>query len=182
MPVLKEAGPAALAAALLAAGCAKPPDNLAGDAPPPVEASVDLERYLGRWYEIARYPNGFEDEDCVGVTADYSRRDDGLIRVLNTCRKGGLDGEEDRAEGRARVIEGSNGAKLEVSFFGPFWGDYWILDVDDDYGWSLVGGPEGRYLWILSRTPTLPDDVLEARLQTLRDLGYDTDALFFTPQ
>lgn len=172
----------AAGAALCVSACfTPPPDNLAGDEPPPVVEEVDLDRYLGRWFEIARYDMAFE-RGCDGVTANYARRDDGLIRVVNTCRKGGLDGEAEVAEGRARVVEGSNGAKLKVSFFGPFWGDYWVLELDEDYDWSVVGGPEGRYLWILSRTPQMDQAVLDARLARLKQLGYDTGELLFPEQ
>ena len=172
---------AAAAALALSACFTPPPDNLAGDQPPPVVDRVDLDRYLGRWFEIARYDMAFE-RGCDGVTANYSRREDGLIRVINTCRQGGLDGELEIAEGRARVVEGSNGAKLKVSFFGPFWGDYWVLELDEAYEWVVVGGPEGRYLWILSRTPQMDAAVLDARLQRLEQIGYDTSELIYPDQ
>ena len=173
-----------LAAALalsLSACLGIPPDRLEGDAPPPVVASVDLDRYLGRWFEIARYDNGFE-RGCDGVTANYARRVDGLINVINTCRKGGLDGEIDAIEGRARVVDGSNGAKLEVSFFGPFWGDYWVIELDPDYRWAVVSEPRGRFLWILAREPQMDVAVLKARLDNLRALGFDTEALVYPQQ
>lgn len=176
MPVLARLW---LPALLALAACAQPPVNRT-PGPLPVAESVDLDSYLGRWFEIARYEHNFE-KDCVDVTAEYSLREDGLIRVINTCRKA-TDGRVEVAQARARIVDGSNNAKLKVSFFGPFWGDYWILDVADDYGWALVGEPEGRYLWILARTPSLPEDVLEARIGTLRGLGYNIDALYFTPQ
>lgn len=149
--------------------------------PEPVKA-LELERYLGKWYELARYENRFE-KGCEAVTAEYAKRDDGLISVLNTCRKGGVDGEKDTAEGKARIVEGSNGAKLKVSFFGPlFFGDYWVLDRAEDYSWSIVGEPLGKYLWILTRD-AVPDkqkrDALIARAKTL---GYDTSLLYFPKQ
>lgn len=165
----------------LLAACAKPPVNRDESAPLEVVSSVDLDRYLGRWYEIARFPNSFE-EDCEGVTADYSRREDGLIKVVNTCRKGGVDGPEDVAEGRARVVDEATNAKLEVSFFGPFWGDYWIIDLGPDYAYSVVSEPEGRYLWILSRTPTLEEETLTGITARLADRGYNIDALYYTEQ
>jgi apolipoprotein D and lipocalin family protein len=167
---------------LLLAGCAGPPVNRAEDAPP-LEAvdQVDLDRYLGRWYEIARFPNRFE-KNCEGVTADYARREDGLIAVTNTCRKGSPDGEEKVANGRARIVDEETNAKLEVSFFGPFWGDYWIIGLADDYSLSLVGEPEGRYLWILSRTPMISDEARDKALNDLKAMGYNTDALYWTEQ
>ncbi len=140
--------------------------------PEPAKA-VDLERYAGLWYEIGRYENGFE-RGCEGVTARYTVRDDGLVGVLNTCRQGDVAGEERTAEGKARIVGNSGGAKLKVSFFGPFYvGDYWILDRADDYSWSIVGEPSGRYLWLLSRTPRPSAEVRTTILNRARDLGYD---------
>jgi apolipoprotein D and lipocalin family protein len=133
---------------------------------------VDLGRYAGLWYEIGRYENGFE-RGMEAVTAEYRPRGDGLLQVINAGRRGGLDGPASRAVGRAKVVPGSGGAKLKVSFFGPFWGDYWVLDHDPDYAWSIVGEPSGRYLWLLSRTarpsPAMRD-LIESRA---RSLGYD---------
>lgn len=173
---------AGFAILFLLAGCSQPPVNRAADAPPlQTVESVDLERYLGRWYEIARFPNTFE-ENCEGVTADYGRRDDGLISVTNTCYEGSPGGEKKVAEGRARVVDETTNAKLKVSFFGPFWGDYWIIGLADDYSLALVGEPEGRYLWILSRTPEISDEVREQALSELQAMGYDTDKLYFTEQ
>ena len=142
---------------------------------------VDIQRYLGLWYEIARLPNRFE-RDCEGVTAEYSLRDDGRITVRNSCREGSLDGEVKVANGRARIVDSDTNAKLEVSFFGPFWGDYWIIGLADDYSLALVGEPSGRYLWILARTPTIDDSVRDAALSALTDAGYDVSALYFTQQ
>lgn len=142
---------------------------------------VDLDRYLGRWFEIARFENSFE-RGCDGVTADYALRDDGLISVTNTCYQGGLDGERREASGRARIVDGSANAKLEVSFFGPFWGDYWVIGLDDDYQWALVSEPQGRFLWILSREPQIEGDALAARLAELEALGFDTSRLVYPEQ
>ena len=116
--------------------------------------SVDLQKYLGRWYEIARYEQGFQ-KGCEGVTADYSLRPDGGIGVLNRCRKS--DGRISQARGRAKIVDPATNAKLKVSFFGPFYGDYWVLDHADDYRWSIVGEGSGRYLWLLSRDATPSD-------------------------
>ena len=145
------------------------------------EAYVDIDAYLGTWYEIARLPNPFE-KGCDGVTADYARRDDGLIRVVNRCRKGSRDGPVKTATGRARIVDETSNARLKVSFFGPFWGDYWILDLDTNAGISLVGEPSGKYLWILARTPDLPPDMTVLALKKLKAFGYDTSALYFTQQ
>lgn len=112
--------------------------------------SVEISRYLGRWYEIARYEQAFQ-KGCDGVTADYALRSDGKIAVLNSCRK--PDGKQKQAQGKAKIVDTATGAKLKVSFFGPFYGDYWVLDRADDYSWSIVGEPSGRYLWILAPSP-----------------------------
>jgi apolipoprotein D and lipocalin family protein len=141
---------------------------------------VDVQRYAGLWYELGRYENGFE-RNCEAVTARYALREDGEVSVLNTCRRGGVDGPESRSEGRARIVEDSGGARLKVSFFGPFYvGDYWVLDRADDYAWSIVGEPSGRYLWLLSRTPD-PDARTRALItERARALGYDMDRVRWT--
>ncbi|MEZ0604153.1 lipocalin family protein [Paraburkholderia sp. IW21] len=162
----------------LLGACALSPAGKSGNARVPEPAKpVDLSRYAGRWYELARYENGFE-RNCEAVTADYAARDDGLIDVTNSCHKGGVDGPLDVAKGRAKIVAGSGNAKLKVSFFGPlFFGDYWVLDHADDYSWSLVGEPGGRYLWILTREAKPASDVKAALIDRVRALGYDTSML-----
>ncbi|KCZ53419.1 hypothetical protein HY29_17100 [Hyphomonas beringensis] len=174
----------AIAAALLAA-CTSQPDYREDTTPPPTVSSVDLQRYAGLWYEISRYPNGFE-RNCTGVTAEYALNDDGTIAVTNTCFKNSLDGKKDVANGRARVVEGSNNSKLKVKF-APAWvpfaeGDYWILALEDDYSAVLVGSPDGKYLWILAREPQLDISTLDALKTRAKDLGYDTAPLEMTVQ
>lgn len=143
---------------------------------------VALQRYLGVWYEIARYDNGFE-RGLEGVTAEYRRRPDGLIQVVNTGRVGSPTGRARVAEGRAKIVEGSEGAKLKVSFFGPFFvGDYWVLDHAEDYAWSIVGEPSGRYLWLLARTPRPSPELLAAIQSRALELGYDSDLIRMTLQ
>ena len=115
-------------------------------------ASVELQKYLGKWYEIYRLPNWFEDDDCLTVTAEYSLRADQKINVLNTCKKTSKTNE---AHGKAYAVEGFSNARLKVSFFWPFYGDYWILDLAEDYSWVIIGEPTGKYLWILARNPIL---------------------------
>ena len=140
--------------------------------PPPARA-VDLTRYVGLWYELARYENRFE-RNCEAATAAYRALPDGAIEVLNSCHKGSVDGPLQIAKGRASVVAGTQSAKLKVSFFGPFAGDYWVLDHANDYSWSIVGEPTGRYLWILTRQAnpdTATRQALQARVQAL---GYDT--------
>ena len=173
--------PGLLAAALLtAAAVAACVAGPSGNPHPPQPAKpVDLERYAGRWYEAARYDMRFE-KGCDGVTADYSRRPDGLVRVVNTCHEGGPTGPVKVSEGRAKVADRVTSAKLKVSFFGPFFlGDYWVLDHADDYSWSIVGEGSGRYLWLLTREPPTPAQ-LSALTDRARAMGYDTARLRVT--
>lgn len=172
---------AVLLGGLAIGGCAAlGPKHPVGNAAVPQPArAVELERYLGRWYEVARYEQGFQ-KDCDGVTADYARRTDGGIDVLNACRK--PDGKLKQARGRAKVVDSASNAKLKVSFFGPFYGDYWVLDHADDYSWSIVGEPSGRYLWLLTREASLAPAVRDALIARARALGYDTSMLRITQQ
>ncbi|HEX2529660.1 MAG TPA: lipocalin family protein [Geminicoccus sp.] len=180
MTIFNRAGTLALAvAAMLLAGCAAGP--VGNRAVPEPAKPVELERYMGRWYELARYENRFE-RGCEGVTADYSLRPDGTVDVVNTCREGSPGGEASAADGHATVVPDSNGAKLKVSFFWPFYGDYWVLDRSQDYEWAIVGEPEGRFFWILSRDPTPGQAVLDQHLQRARELGYDMSLVRITRQ
>jgi apolipoprotein D and lipocalin family protein len=148
---------------------------------PPVQAvpSVDLARYAGRWYEVAAFPMFFQRQ-CVGdTTAQYTVRPDGEIGVLNRCR---TEDGFDEAEGRAWPVEGGGNARLKVSFFWPFRADYWVIGLDPDYRWAVVGNPNRKYLWILSRTPQLPKDALELALGAARAQGYDLASLRYTAQ
>lgn len=150
-------------------------------APAPAK-SVDLNRYLGRWYEFARYDAWFE-RGCEAATAEYSLRPDGLIRIVNACRKGGLLGPLRWAEAKAKVLPKSGNAKLKVAFFGPFfWGDYWILDHAEDYSWSIVGAASRRYLWILTRQPVPPPEIQSLLIGRVQALGYNTMTLHMTRQ
>ena len=163
------------------AGFALVTPSRAADKPLQTVGAVDLERYLGRWYEIARYPAWFQ-RNCTAVTADYSLREDGLVKVVNRCRKGSLDGKLKQAKGRAKVVDKETNAKLKVSFFGPFWGDYWIIDLDPDYQWAVVGVPSRKYLWILSRTPQMDAALYDEIVGRLRSQGYDPKRLDRTTQ
>ena len=140
---------------------------------------VDLARYLGKWFELARHENRFQ-KGLDSVTADYAREADGRIRVANA----GSHGHEYRfAEGRAIVADEATNAKLKVAFFGPLYtGDYWVLDHGDDYDWSIVGEPSGRYLWLLHRDPKPGRAVTEALFKRVEALGYDRWALRITQQ
>jgi apolipoprotein D and lipocalin family protein len=162
-------------------GCSKTTTERLQRAPLEAVPQVDIERYLGIWYEIASYPQRFQ-EGCTATTATYTLRSDGEIDVLNKCRKGGLDGPEEVAEGRARVVDRESNAKLEVSFFWPFWGDYWIIDLGPDYEYAVVGHPSRDYLWILSRTPTLDDEVYDGIVRRIEAKGYPLEPLQKTLQ
>jgi len=140
---------------------------------------VDLERYLGTWYEIANYPQKFQ-KGCTATTATYSLRTDGEIDVFNRCRLDRPDGEGKSAKGRARVVDKDTNARLEVSFFRPFWGDYWIIDLGADYEYAVVGHPGRDYLWILSRTPTMSEEVYNGIVARLSSAGYETDRIVKT--
>lgn len=141
--------------------------------------SVDLKRYIGKWYEIARYPNRFQ-KDCAGsVSATYTLREDGKVGVLNECRK--KSGEMMSANGRAKIADKNTNAKLLVSFFWPFYGDYWILDLGPSYEYAVVGEPRRKYLWILSRTPVMDEGTFRIVLERLTKQGYDISKLQKTP-
>ncbi|MFN3609532.1 MAG: lipocalin family protein [Hyphomonas sp.] len=166
--------------ALALAACISQPDYRATDAELPTVAEVDLDRYVGKWHEIARYPNWFE-RGCVTAVAEYAQLPDGKISVTNSCAK--EDGEIDVAEGKARVVDGSNGAKLKVKF-APSWvpfaeGDYWVLHLEPDYSAVLVGAPSGRYLWILARDPNPPKATLDRILEKAEALGFETEPLIY---
>jgi len=157
------------------------PGHAAEKEPLEVVDTVELDRYVGRWYEIASYPAWFQ-KNCTAVTADYSLRDDGVIEVINSCRKGALDGKLKQSKGRAKVVDMTTNAKLKVSFFGPFWGPYWIIDLDPDYQWVVVGVPNRKYLWILSRTPHMDEALFDEIIARLPAKGYDPKGLNQTLQ
>lgn len=142
-------------------------------------AQVDLGRYTGTWYEIGHFPMYFQ-RHCVGdTTATYAARADGSISVLNRCRT--ASGSQE-AHGRATVVANSGNARLKVTFFWPFRGDYWIIGLDPDYRWAVVGNPDRDYLWILSRTPELPLPQLAAARAAATAQGFDLSRLAYTPQ
>lgn len=172
---------AALAALLLTVACATTTTKRDGLPPLQTVDHVELPRYLGTWYEIASFPQSFQ-KGCTATTASYSLRDDGKITVINRCRKDTLDGKLDEAKGLARVVDTTTNAKLEVSFFRPFWGDYWIIDLDPEYRFAVVGHPGRDYLWILAREPQLAPEVYEGILERLSEKSYDTTRLVRTLQ
>lgn len=143
---------------------------------------VDLNRYLGTWYEIATIPQRFQ-RGCTGVTATYSLRPDGKIDVLNQCYKDSLNGKYKKAHGKAWVTDTLTNARLKVQFFWPFSGAYWIIELDSNYRYAVVGHPNRNYLWILCRTPQMDDVTYQDLLIRLQEVhGYDLSRLKRTPQ
>lgn len=149
------------------------------DAPLATVNAVDLVRYQGKWFEVALLPNSFQAM-CVADTQAEYKPDGDVIRVINRCRK--TDGSIEQANGIAKIVDGSNNSKLRVSFFRPFYGNYWILALDPDYQWVLVGEPGRKYGWVLSRMPALPPATLNAALDKAASLGYDRSAFRMSPQ
>lgn len=161
--------------------------SLQDQQPAPVRTvdRVAIDRYLGDWFEIARFPNRFQERCDSNVRASYAPRADGRIAVVNRCRK--ADGSVAEARGVARVVDDRTAAKLKVRFapavlsFLPFvWGDYWILGLADDYSWAVVGSPDRAYLWILARTPALGAEPFASALAAARSNGFDVDRLVKT--
>jgi len=142
-------------------------------APPlAVVPGVDLTRYAGTWYEIAKYPNRFQ-RGCVGATAEYALSADGKrVDVVNRCRDAD-SGKEKSVRGKARVVDPATNAKLSVTFFWPFSGDYWILALGAEYEYAVVGTPDRKYLWFLARTPTIGDDLYGRLVDLARERGFD---------
>lgn len=147
-----------------------------------VVKELDLQKYLGTWYEIARYNHRFE-RGLVGVAANYSIREDGKIKVLNSGYKKRLDGRFKQAEGKAYLPDPEfEPGKLKVSFFWNFYGDYLVLDLDENYQWVIVGSSSDKYLWILSRTPQLDQDLYNELLDKIKLRGYDISQLIKVEQ
>ena len=142
---------------------------------------VDLDRYLGKWYEIASYPTWFQ-RGCTASTAEYALLPDGKIEVINRCRNDRTDGPVKESKGKAEVVDPNTNAKLKVWFFWPFKGNYWIIDLDDTYQWAVVGEPKRKYLWILSRTPTMEESLYQEIVSRLPAKGYDPAKLKRTQQ
>jgi apolipoprotein D and lipocalin family protein len=174
-------GLAVVVASLLLAGKATAPRIGNPVVPEPLKP-VDLPRYLGRWYEFARYDNRSEWH-CEAVTAEYFQRPDGLIGIVSTSHCGSPEGRVRVATGRAKIVPGSGNAKLRLSLFGPlFWGHYWVLDHDGEYDWAVVGEPSGKYLWLLTREAVPGRDVQDLLVARARALGFDTHRLHRTLQ
>ncbi len=137
---------------------------------------VELKKYLGKWYEIARLPARFQ-EGCTDTTATYSLSDDGSISVLNECIR---NGKVKRAKGKAKVVDKISGAKLKVTFFWPFYGDYWIINLGKDYDYAVVGTPNRKNLWILSRTPQMDDKLFSQLIESVKSKGFNVNHLIKT--
>jgi apolipoprotein D and lipocalin family protein len=139
---------------------------------------VDLEKYLGKWYEIAHLPAKFQ-EGCNETTATYTLSKDGSISVLNQSTK---NGKMKQAKGKAKVVDKNSNAKLKVTFFWPFYGDYWIIKLGNNYDYSVVGTPNRKYLWILSRTPQMDDKLYSQIIEYVKSKCFDANKLIKTFQ
>lgn len=159
---------------VLLTGCTSAPKGIE-----PVQ-EFELSKYLGTWYEIARLDHSFE-RGLSNVTAEYSLREDGGVRVINRGYSA-EEGEWEQAEGKAYFVEDSDTGHLKVSFFGPFYGAYVVFNLDEDYQQSFVSGPDRSYLWFLSRTPTVSEADKQRFIQAARAKGFDTDELIFVEQ
>jgi apolipoprotein D and lipocalin family protein len=146
---------------------------------------VDLTRYAGLWYEVAKIPNRFQKQCARGTTAEYALRDDGKISVINRCVK--EDGSTDEAKGVAKIVDVTSNAKLKVSFVSflgwrPFWGDYWVIGLDENYQWAIIGTPDRKYGWVLARTPSLDMNTMDAIFAIIERNGYPRSAFVMSPQ
>jgi apolipoprotein D and lipocalin family protein len=142
-----------------------------------VVTKVDLEKYLGKWYEVARLPFKFED-DCTDITATYGLNNDGSVSVLNECLK--KNGELKQSKGMAKIVDKATGAKLKVTFFWPFYGDYWIINLGKNYDYSVVGAPNRKYLWILSRAKRMDEGLYSELVEFVKSKGFDVGRLIKT--
>jgi apolipoprotein D and lipocalin family protein len=143
---------------------------------PTVTDAIDLQKYTGKWYEIASYPMSFQ-KDCFCVTADYTLTEKGYVSVLNSCRKGSINGKVKAITGKAFPVKGTNNVKLKVQFFWPFRADYWVIDKAEDYSWAVVSGASRKYLWILCRTPEMQKDTWQYITNRLTKNGFDLSKL-----
>jgi len=144
-------------------------------------AKVDLNKYSGKWYEIASYPQRFQ-ENCFCTTANYTITPKGYVIVENSCNKYSVNGEPSYIKGKAFVEENSGNAKLKVQFFWPFKGKYWIIELADDYSYAVVSHPGRKYLWILSRTPQMNHSLYIEIISRLKEKGFDVTKIKLTPQ
>lgn len=159
---------------------AMPGNNATGKGPLQTVSSVDLNRYMGDWYEIARTPNRYESECASDASAHYQLMPDGRVAIKNECRTS--RGKTHTAQGKGTVADQDSKAKLKVSFFWPFSGDYWIIDLDKDYLYAVVGEPERKNLWVLSRTPNLDQRTYDEILKRIQAQGYEISRVQKTTQ
>ncbi len=142
---------------------------------------VDLNKYAGKWYEIASFPQRFQ-KGCHCTTAEYTLSSKGYVIVENKCNKDSIYGKQMSIRGKAFVEKNSGNAKLKVQFFWPFKAKYWIIDLANDYSYAVVSHPNKKYLWILSRTPQMNDEIYNQILLRLKEMGFDLSKLNVTPQ
>ena len=142
---------------------------------------VDLNKYAGKWYEIASYPQRFQ-KGCHCTTAEYTMSEKGYVIVENRCNKDSVNGKQSYIKGKAFVEKGSGNSKLKVQFFWPFKGKYWIIDLADDYSYAVVSHPNKKYLWILSRTSKMDDMIYQQITSKLKTKGFDLSKLQATKQ
>ncbi|MBT2244999.1 lipocalin family protein [Sphingobium sp. BHU LFT2] len=163
-----------LGVSVLLGACAamSKPGPVGNRAVPQPAKPVDVEKYMGLWYEQFRYEAPFQKNMDL-VTARYSLNTDGTVKVVNRGKSAVGAGKWKESVGKAKVVDAHTSAKLKVSFFGPFFGNYWVLDHGDQYDWSIVGEPSGRYLWVLTREKHPDDDTMAALEARVRGLGYD---------
>lgn len=174
IPAIVLVGAGALVLTTAAFGNVQVPEGIT------VVKDFDVEKYAGKWYEIARFDFKFE-KDVSHVTAEYQLKEDGSIKVIN---KGFnyIKNEWQEKEGKAKFVDSPTSGALKVSFFGPFYGGYNVVSLDNDYNYALVFGESNDYIWILSRTKTISEDVKAKYLQKAKDAGYDLDRLVWTKQ
>lgn len=139
---------------------------------------VEVKRYMGKWYEIASFPQRFQ-KGCSCTVAEYTLNENGTVKVDNNCT---AYGEKKRSIGKAKVVDKETNAKLKVTFFWPFWGKYWIIDLADDYSYAVVGHPNREYLWILSRKPQMDKEVYNGIVERAKAKGFDVNKLNVTSQ
>lgn len=142
---------------------------------------VDLKKYAGKWYEIASLPQRFQ-KGCNCTTAEYTLTDKDFVKVENRCKKDSVNGKQSYIKGKAFVVENSGNAKLKVQFFWPFRGKYWIIDLAEDYSYAVVGHPNRKYLWILSRTPKMNETTYQQIISRIKENGFDISKIELTKQ
>ncbi len=147
--------------------------------PLPTVEYVDIEKYSGQWYDVASFPQRFQ-KGCHNTTAVYTLSDEGYVVVENRCNKDSLTGKLSSIKGKAFIVPNTGNAKLEVQFFWPFRGKYWIIDLADDYSHAVVGHPNRKYLWILSRTKIMDENTYTKIKDKLTSLGFDVSLLVKT--